>query len=335
MKTPILKSHWERTKEHFSLTHTVAQELVSPWTPYQIENLELLSNGCGNTNYKVIFSKNMPPVVLRIYLRDSETMPIEQAIYHLVEKHLPVPKFLYSNNSYQVIPYSYAIVEWVDGILMRQVLLEGKKQAIQECAFEAGTYLNVLRNITFSTTGFFKEDLSIKPFKEEEQYIPFILKLLESTEIRGSLSPSLIKDLQKLVVYNEKFLPDMQPANLTHGDYDPANMLVNRIKGTWKISANLDWEFAFSGSYFFDMGNMLRYAHKLPKIYEESFIHGLTSYGLSLPTHWKATIKLLDLLSLLLLLYKNPLNKRPNMGKDITTLLENTMHYLNACSHIK
>lgn len=335
MKTPILKSHWERTKEHFSLTHIVAQELVSPWTLEQIEELKLLSEGCGNTNYKITFKKNLKPIVLRIYVRDKDTMLIEQAISHLVQDRVPTPKFLYSNESCQVIPYSYALVEWVDGILMRQVLLAGEEKAIQECAFEAGAYLNVLKSVTFSKAGFFKKNLSIDPFKEEDKYLPLIFRLLESIEIKESLSSRLINKIHMAVVNNANLLPSMQPANLTHGDYDPANILVRQIKGAWKISAILDWEFAFAGSYFFDMGNMLRYAHKLPKIYEESFIKGLASSGLTLPTHWKATIKLLDLLSLLLLLYNNPLNKRPNMGKDIIALLENTMHYFNAYKYLK
>jgi hypothetical protein len=63
--------------------------------------------------------------------------------------------------------------------------------------------------------------------------------------------------------------------SLGENSHDAANMLVKQINGEWKISAILDWEFAFAGTYLLDMGMMLPYSRKLPACYENKFIAGI------------------------------------------------------------
>jgi hypothetical protein len=77
-----------------------------------------------------------------------------------------------------------------------------------------------------------------------------------------------------------------------------------------------------------DMGLMLRYAHKLPKVYEDSFLRGIKDSGDDLPQTWKETAKLMDLLCLLQLLYYNPFSERPLMNRDVVRLIENTQIFL-------
>ena len=110
-----------------------------------------------------------------------------------------------------------------------------------------------------------------------------------------------------------------------HGDYDPANILVQEINGKWKVSAILDWEFAFSGAWLFDVSNMLRYAHQLPNAYERCFIQGLENGGCRLPDDWKITIMLLNALSLLDLLSRHSQKEHPKQCADILALLEHNV----------
>jgi Ser/Thr protein kinase RdoA (MazF antagonist) len=60
-----------------------------------------------------------------------------------------------------------------------------------------------------------------------------------------------------------------------HGDFDPANILVDKVNDAWSVTGILEWEFAFSGSYLWDVANMLRYAHKMPLEFQNSFIDAL------------------------------------------------------------
>ena len=126
------------------------------------------------------------------------------------------------------------------------------------------------------------------------------------------------------------YLPDEAEHHLVHGDYDPANILVNKIDGQWKITEILDWEFAFSGSPLFDVANMLRYAHQMPATFETSFIQGVST-RFTLPQHWRITTHLLNMISLLDCLTRCPIEQRPNQRADIYSLISYMIHQLEVC----
>jgi len=323
MTEPILKMHWERFKAHLELDVATAATLLFPYETSPIENLTLLSEGCANTNYKVTFKNNTPPVVIRIYARGKSALARELAIQQFVSDNIPVAKHLYTNFECKDFSYPYSIMEWIDGRLMREVILTKDEQATSECAFEAGQYLNQLRQMKFSQGGFFQEGLKIRPFNEEEKYLPYVLNLLEDSIVAESLGASLLCTISDLVTQYATLLPNEAEANLTHADYDPANMLVKKIHDKWKIVAILDWEFAYAGTYLLDIGMMLRYSHKLPDCYEHNFIAGIQTDGFHLPKEWKKQAKLMDLLCLLQLSHYNPLKERPNTNRDVVSLIAN------------
>lgn len=326
MDEPILKLHWERFKAHVDLDKDKIKKLLSPYCNDPIDNFLLLSEGCANTNYKVTFQNDRAPIVIRIYMREKSALKREVAIHRLVADKIPVPEHYYFDDSCQLYPYAYSILEWIDGKLMREIVLSKNEQAISEILFEAGQYLDVLRKIKFDKGGFFDEKLSVIPFTQEEKYLPYVLTLLKESVVKNSLGNTLLNSVRNLVEQNSHILPDLDDANLTHSDYDPANIMVKQIDGRWKIASVLDWEFAYSGTYLMDMGLMLRYSHKLPKYYEEKFIDGIQSNGFQLPKAWKRQAKLMDLLCLLQLTYANLRTERPNLNSDVISLITNTIN---------
>lgn len=329
MDAPILKSHWERFKAHIDLDIPTATHLLSPCTNDSIDKLTLLSEGCANTNYKVAFKNNRPPIVLRIYIREKSALLREIAVHKRVADKIPVPTHLYSNDQCTDFPYPYAVMEWVNGELMREVILKKNEKAIIACAFEAGQYLDVMRQIKFPDGGFFQNGLSVRPFDHDEQYLPYVLNILQDNIVKESLGDDLLSTVLHLVKTNETLLPNENDANLTHADYDPANILVTQINGQWKIAAILDWEFAFAGTYLLDIGMALRYSHKIPSYYENSLIAGIKASGFQLPANWKKQAKLMDLLCLLQLAHYNPATERPNLNKDVVSLIADTVNNWN------
>lgn len=325
MNEQVLKLHWERFKAHVDLNITIATRLLSPVTDESIDQLFLLSEGCANTNYKVTFKNNRAPVVIRIYVREKSALQREIDIHRLVENKITVPKYLYTDDQCTIYEHPYAIIEWIDGKLMREVILSKDEKAISECSYEAGQYLNELRKIKFNQGGFFEKNLKIRPFNKEEKYLPFVLNLLKDEIVRENLDTDLHSAVSNLVHTYANLLPDEEDANLTHGDYDPANIMVVQVNGKWKIAAILDWEFFFAGTYLLDIGTMLRYSHRLPPYYEKAFIEGVTAAGSSLPITWKKQAKLMDLLCLLQLVHYNPYSERPKMNRDVVSLIADTV----------
>lgn len=303
----------------------MASRLLAPFTQDKIDQLFLLSEGCANTNYKVTFKNNKEPVVLRIYIRENSALQRELDIHRLVADKIPVPIHFYSDDQCTIYPHPYAIMEWIEGRLMREIILTGDETAIRDCCFEAGKYLNKLRKIKFPYGGFFEKWLHVRPFSKEEEYLPFVLNILQDDVVKNDLDTELHLAIINLVKDNSHLLPKTNDANLAHADYDPANIMVKRVGNKWEISAILDWEFAFAGTYLLDVGMMLRYSHKLPSFYENNFIASIEEQGARLPLNWKKQAKLMDLLCLLQLLHYNPFSERPKMNRDVVSLVADTV----------
>lgn len=114
-------------------------------------------------------------------MRDKSALQREVAIHRLVENRIPVPSHLYADNLCSIYEYPYAILEWIEGKLMREIILTKNETAICACAYDAGKYLNELRNIKFMHRRFFSESslsdssledtLKMRPFDKEEEYL--------------------------------------------------------------------------------------------------------------------------------------------------------------------
>lgn len=327
MSEPILKSHWERVSHHSEIDIQTAQQLINPYVSDQVVSLTLFSGGCANTNYKVTFSSGAS-VVLRIYVRDQSALQREVGVNRLVSTLLPVPNYLHADDTCALIPYPYAIMDWIEGTLLRELIFTNNEIAISSVMEEAGHYLGLLRQMKLPIGGFFQSDMQIKPFELEEEYFGFIMQLLQDKVVVESLGKNTQELVRQVVTACSHLIPEMNDANLTHGDYDAANILVTEDRGNWRISGILDWEFAHSGTYLLDMGIMLRYSHKLPSYFETSFIKGVNESGLSLPSDWKKQAKLMDLLCLLQLLHASPAADRPYMNRDVVRLINHIVQVM-------
>jgi Ser/Thr protein kinase RdoA (MazF antagonist) len=320
----LLKLQWERYQFHFELDLNTAQKLLMPYCHHSIQKLTLLSDGCANSNYKVEFT-NGQPLVIRIYMRENCSLSREVMLHQYLSDKVPIPQILYHDDSCQVIRHPFAVMEFVDGELMRDIILGSNNDDIAHCAFSAGFHLNKLRQIKFTQCGFLQNNLEIRPFSHDEQYLPLARACLSKAHVQESLGPQLCEHLSQLLETYQQYLPSKYEANLTHGDFDPSNILVNKANGQYQVAAILDWEFTFSCTYFLDMGMFLRYSHHLPCEYATNFIAGLNAEGNILPPYWQISTKLMDLINLLHLLVFNRKIERPKLNDDVVSLIGHTV----------
>lgn len=148
----------------------------------------------------------------------------------------------------------------------------------------------------------------------------FVKDCLTHETVLSALTPKIISKINKALGQYDHLFPDKSEKHLVHADFDPANIFVDKIDNVWKVSCVLDWEFAFSGSVLWDVANMLRYAHKMPHEFQDAFLNGLASAGITLPKEWHITIQLLNLVALLDCLKRSDPKNRLNhqsLGLDI------------------
>lgn len=319
------KQHWEKAHEKTEISADQIEAMISRGCPgKEIISTAVISGGCANINIKVQCADS-PFCLLRVYLRDAEAPYLEQKIALLVKDEVPAPLVSYIGNTQD---YTFAITEFMPGITLRELLLSDHSYNMSSIMEEVGMLLSKLSLFQFSSAGFFDKDLNISEAITQKDYLKFSKDSLNNNKIINQLSTDQLTRINYFINKYTHLFPDENERHLVHGDFDPANILVHKIQDDWKVSGILDWEFSFSGSILQDVANMLRYAHKMPKSFEVSFLAGLTKGGIHLPKGWRITIHLLNLLALLDLLIRTDPNKSPNQSADIIQLIDHIFEIL-------
>lgn len=313
------KQHWEKAELQQQLPEDVIDGMLTLAFPGEkIYSRQVISGGCANLNYRLELKSDKQPIILRIYLRDQEAAYREQKLGQLLKSAIPIPES-YFVGEHQT--YRFAIVEHLPGISLRDLLLKNPSQDFSSLLVDAGVLLTKIRQFVFERAGFFDRDLKITDSISQAWLLDYAQQCLTKPIVQQLLVPEV---LNKIDYYLKKlgiFFPDKQEKNLVHADFDPANILVQKMNDTWQLSGILDWEFAFAGSSLCDVANMLRYAHHMPTWFEDSFLQGLVMSGYHLPSYWKISVHLLNLLSLLDCLVHSSDN-RPNQREDIFALID-------------
>ena len=322
----MFKVEWEKTSVAYQLPEGMAEKMVRLVYPdKKLTSTELIAGGCANLNYKIQLENEQKPLILRVYLRDKDAAHIEQKLAALIKETVPAPLTHYIG---ELEGYHFAITEFISGISLRDFLLSNASDANGALMSEVGMILSKITAYEFSKSGFLNKDLEVVEC-ESSDVIKFALDCLNDRTVVSVLSPEMIDEIKKAIKQYAYLFSTDDEKHLVHGDFDPANILVGKINGSWVVTGILDWEFAFSGSYLWDVANMLRYAHKMPPEFQNSFIDALQRNGIKLPNNWRTTIHLLNLSSLLDLLKRSDPQRHPNRCADISELIDHILSELN------
>jgi GrpB-like predicted nucleotidyltransferase (UPF0157 family)/aminoglycoside phosphotransferase (APT) family kinase protein len=322
----MFKVEWEKTSVAYQLPEGMVEKMVRLAYPdKKLTSSELIAGGCANLNIKIQLENENQPLILRVYLRDKDSAYREQKLAALLKGHLPVPLTHYIG---ELEGHNFAITEFIFGISLRDFLLSNAPDAIGAVMSEVGMMLSKITAYEFSKAGFLNKDLEVIPY-ESSDVKKFAQDCLNDKTVVSVLSPEMNDEIKKAIEQHASSFPTDDDKHLVHGDFDPANIFVDKINGSWVVTGVLDWEFAFSGSYLWDVANMLRYAHKMPPEFQNSFIDALQRNGIKLPPDWRTTAHLLNLSSLLDLLKRSDPQRHPKRCADISKLINHILSELN------
>jgi hypothetical protein len=321
----IMKENWERAKPLYSLPIQEIGEMLQSFIPgKKLVSAQLLGGGFSNTIYKLQIDSMEKPMVLRV--SSEKKCKVENTLHNILHKQIPVPEIYYSE--YQG-DKSFSIMEWKEGIQLKNVMYSNDVKKIRLSAFNVGYWLSEIRKIKFTKSGFFNDDLVIDvPLKiTPDTFLSFMEEFLIEGKTSHWLGKELTSKLWKFIQMNTHFLEniDVDPA-LVHSDYNGLNILVSEDKDHCEVTGIIDWEFAFAGSVYVDIGNMIRYEN-IPCFaeFERAFIEGIHSGGIILQHDWKKIAKLVDLIALCDLL--NNRYGGVNRVNDIKQLITQTIEY--------
>jgi aminoglycoside phosphotransferase (APT) family kinase protein len=313
-----MKEGWERAVPPVQLDITQIHDIISP--------AERIGTGLSNTNYKIRLEGSAEPYVLRLFRKGREIAEKELAIIRRVRQTVPVADYIYADMSCGVFDKPWAIMEWKEGGLLRDVMQGGSEQDLVAAAASAGRTLANIHKHTFTESGFFNGDMTVQdPMRMDgERFLAFIEQSLFQDPCGQWLGEELAQSVWSFSQTYCHLLSEIEDTPmLVHSDFNGLNILMRHGSEGCEVSAVLDWEDAFSWNRYVDIANMLRYEPD-GSVFEKNFVHAYREEGAVLYDHWKILSKLEDLVALCDMLTHSSL-ATPNRMHDLQRLIAGTI----------
>ena len=305
-----MKRNWPRQQPLVALDAAGAQRLLRPLYPdAEVEAVTPLAGGLINTNLRVTLAGRPKPLLLRLYQREAGLARKEAAIADALAGRLPVARFLLVADDNPVTGHAYAVTDCIEGTPFDRVaadlaanLADG---ALIGLGRDIGAALGRIHRVKFDRYGFFADGLTVTRAIDLDRR--GVLAFLRSCVREGPgtlrLEPELAEAAVGLMRRHGALIDSWLPQPcLVHGDFNPQNLLVAHedaggrgIGGHWRLATVLDWEFAFSGTPAFDLGNLIRPPLGRHDGFVEAVAAGYRSSGESLPDDWRRIARLIDL----------------------------------------
>lgn len=305
---PVDKATWKVISPPPPLPIGTADALLEAWRgASRVVSAEPLKGGIMNWNYAIRLSGSPDRFVMRFYDRQPASCAKEVRILALVGDDLPVPRVLHSD-AIETRGYPpFCVLEFVDGISLRELRRRGDSKGVAEATYDAGRLLPRLTRHRFPLAGILSANVEVQDGLFSGASVADVVEHFVALPLfRRRIDAPLLAHILDRAHANDGGLPGPEDeVSLVHGDFNSPNILVREDNGAWRVAAILDWEFAFASNIFVDIGNMLRYERPGESRYEPHFSRGLIDGGWKAPEDWFQRARLADLPALCELLTRD------------------------------
>jgi len=291
------RSQWSRRSELLELDHVALTRMVRRGRPdATIRRVSLADGGLANTNYRVELD-DAGSLLLRMHVRSPGDGAKEWRLAERFGGRVPMPAMLHFEPHDAEAGLPCTLMEWIEGERL-ELRAEGlDAEGRRRLGRQIGAALARIHEEPYVATGFLDADLNlVTPVPMDGEGL---LACLDGWVVRGRgaarLGAGLTQDLLACVreVGGMLDAPAQQPC-LAHGDFGGANLLVDTKDN---LAAVLDWEFAFAGTPYFDLGNLLRAPLGGLEGFAEAVAEGYRETGATLPEDWLVLARFSDLFS--------------------------------------
>lgn len=316
-----MDKNFQRVYDLISINKQMATQLIKPFeADGKVTEISRLTGGKRTTNYKVRLAPSNIDVVLRIYPQNDSICHKELAVQKRLQNIIPIPEVYYLSTDKETIDFSYAIIEYFDGVTLDRYI-EQQQQFPTALAEEIGEILGHLHSIEFPKEGILNCELHL------EAGLPPILTWYDYFlhDLAGQrLGKELCNRIAKIVKSSEKQLLQMTDKFVfTHADFRPENIMIKDSK----LQGILDWEFALSAPRYFDIGQFLRNEEYLIDRAPANFIKGYQrSAKYNIPANWRYLAKLMDLATMMSFINAKP--EKPQLYANMISHIACTVDFL-------
>ncbi|MEV0719964.1 phosphotransferase [Asanoa sp. NPDC050611] len=264
----------------------------------RVVGVRALTGGYSNDNLAVTTDAGTD-FVLRRYRR-TNACAVEAALAARLAGIVPVAEVVAADPTGSSAGEPVLLSRFMQGRPIGEVLRGAGDDATTELGRSVGLTLARLGSVSFESPGFFT-DGTLEPGPAGVEPVSglgeFVDRCLRQGNADGQLTDAEQRALRRFAEQAAPALTGLQGSRrLVHADFNPKNLLAATRDGQWRVTAVLDWEFAFSSSPLFDVGNMLR--DPRPPGFAAAFTDGFRDGGGELPEDWRRLSQALDLYSL-------------------------------------
>ena len=322
-----MKDSWERSGKKLNINDESIRTMINQvFKNRQLVKIEKTETGLSSGIYKVQVEGEASPFILRISNGDVEVASKEKAIADRLSGVVPVADYVYFDTTRNIVDYDWAVLEWKEGVLLRDIVQGGDERQIVQAAEAVGNVLARIHSHTFHCSGSLAGDLSIvDPFTMgTDDFNSFISESLDKGAAGRWLGIEVTDKVRSFCLQHSSLLSEVdEPSVLVHSDFNGLNILMLDHLNRVEVSAVLDWEFAFAGRRYVDIGNMLRYENS-NSLFERHFIQSYKDAGGYLNENWRLISKLEDIIALLDIL-NHSTSDMPNKISDVRRLMIGTI----------
>jgi aminoglycoside phosphotransferase (APT) family kinase protein len=228
---------------------------------------------------------------------------VEAAVMAAARDHVPVPEVL------RVLPAGEdrrpaMVLAHVAGTPLSRVLSARPASGVDDLralGAEVGRTVAAIGAVRFDRPGFFADaSLTVRAERPWSRQLPEFAQTCMDATTR--LDPATRRAWVELCARHAPALARVDGyARLVHADANPKNILVARADGGWRVTAVLDWEFAYSGCPYGDAANMARFGGEYPSGFLDGFREAFAGHrpdGLALAPDWAHLGDVLDMFAL-------------------------------------
>jgi len=272
-----------------------------------VEEITLITEGLSTTNYKVGVKHQKQQYLVKLYPLNRSDNIIESAFMSKLRGIINVPKIHIFDTSKTLIKYDYMIMDFIEGNTLSHYIKE-HMTFHNNLAYQLGSSLSKIHDHKFNRMGLLDEQHKIK-----KTLIPIseLITFYQSTHTGSHLSVNSVKHLEFIDSKYKEILRNIdRDCVLSHGDFNPNNIIVDEMLNLWFI----DFEYSMSAPKYYDIGKFFRkrsnYNDYMTADTINSFRKGYqeTSQD-SLPINWLEYSIVVDITSLLGLINKKETHK--------------------------
>lgn len=290
-----------RSQPRRALSATSLERMVqAAFSSARIVDVQPLTDGLRNANFKIRLSSMSDPIVLRIFEHDASLCQKEADLLRLIGASVPVPEVLYAAPHGLGDTPPFTLLRYIEGITFRELKRSGDAEALAQASDSAGQVLAAIGRITFPKSGWLAPGPIIMPLLAGVDPVPRLVDLyLGSTNLQKRMNAELRDRTHQLVWSWAPQIASVDAQScLVHGDFGKRNLLVRMVAGQWKVAGVLDWELAMSGTPLIDLGHFLSYERASRPLIEPHFSAGYQNAGGRLPQNWRQLAGVLDVTSI-------------------------------------